>query len=46
MKNKLLLAGLILCAGIGLLSAKDLKVLMIGNSFSVCVGKNLPHNGM
>lgn len=23
--------------------AKDLKVLMIGNSFSICVGKNLPH---
>lgn len=42
MKNKLLLAGLILCAGIGLLSAKDLKVLMIGNSFSICVGNKLP----
>ena len=42
MKAKMLLAGLILCAGIGLLSAKELKVLMIGNSFSVCVGKNLP----
>lgn len=23
-------------------SAKDLKVLMIGNSFSICVGRNLP----
>ncbi len=26
----------------GTLQAKDLKVLMIGNSFSICVGKNLP----
>ena len=42
MKAKMLLAGLILCTGIGLLSAKELKVLMIGNSFSICVGKNLP----
>ena len=24
------------------LAAKELKVLMIGNSFSICVGKNLP----
>ena len=24
------------------LSAKDLRVLMIGNSFSICVGSNLP----
>ncbi len=24
------------------LAAKDLKVLMIGNSFSICVGRNLP----
>ena len=43
MKNKLLLAAFVLCAGIlGTASAKDLKVLMIGNSFSVCVGKCLP----
>ncbi|MBQ9337762.1 MAG: DUF4886 domain-containing protein [Lentisphaeria bacterium] len=41
MKVKLI-AGLLLCAGISLLSAKELKVLMIGNSFSVCVGRNLP----
>ena len=40
MKNKMLLAALILCAGIiGSASAKELKVLAIGNSFSVCVGK-------
>ncbi|MBE6404619.1 MAG: DUF4886 domain-containing protein [Lentisphaerae bacterium] len=24
-------------------AAKELKVLMIGNSFSICVGRNLPH---
>ena len=43
MKNKLLLAAFIFCAGIiAAVSAKDLKVLMIGNSFSVCVGKCLP----
>ena len=42
MKNKLL-AAFVLCAGIvGTASAKDLKVLMIGNSFSVCVGRCLP----
>ena len=42
MKNKLL-AAFVLCAGIiGTVSAKDLKVLMIGNSFSVCVGRCLP----
>ena len=39
---RLLQTGLILCLGIGTLAAKDLKVLMIGNSFSVCVGRNLP----
>ena len=43
MKNKLLLAVFVLCAGIlCTASAKDLKVLMIGNSFSVCVGQCLP----
>ena len=39
---KLLRAGLILCLGIGALSAKELKVLMIGNSFSISVGRYLP----
>ena len=42
MKVKLLFAGMVLWAGIISLSAKELKVLMIGNSFSVCVGRNLP----
>ena len=42
MVAKLLQTGLILCLGIGTLSAKELKVLMIGNSFSICVGTNLP----
>ena len=39
---KLLQIGLVLCLGTGVLSAKELKVLMIGNSFSVCVGTYLP----
>ena len=39
---KLLQAGLVLLLGTGVLSAKELKVLMIGNSFSVCVGTYLP----
>jgi len=43
MKNKLILAVSLLVAGlVGTVSAKDLKVLMIGNSFSVCVGNCLP----
>ena len=42
MKVRILLAGLLLWTGIGQLSAKELKVLMIGNSFSASVGKNLP----
>ena len=42
MVAKLLQIGLILCLGIGTLSAKELKVLMIGNSFSICVGTYLP----
>jgi len=33
---------LVLLFGIGSLGAKELKVLMIGNSFSQCVGKYLP----
>ena len=39
---KLIMTGLALSLGIGVLLAKELKVLMIGNSFSVCVGRNLP----
>ena len=42
MVARLLQIGLILCFGIGTLSAKELKVLMIGNSFSICVGTYLP----
>ena len=43
MKNNLILAVSLLFAGlVGTASAKDLKVLMIGNSFSVCVGTYLP----
>ena len=44
MKNKLLLVAFILCMGIlgSTVSAKDLKVLMIGNSYSICVGWSLP----
>ena len=42
MKNKLLLIVFILCMWIGAASAKDLKVLMIGNSFSNSVGTFLP----
>ncbi len=32
----------VLCGTLASLSAKDLKVLMIGNSFSICVQRNLP----
>ena len=32
----------VLCAVLFPAAAKELKVLMIGNSFSVCVGNNLP----
>ena len=32
---------LVLCLGTGVLSAKELKVLMIGNSFSACEGTYL-----
>ncbi|MBO4646621.1 MAG: DUF4886 domain-containing protein [Lentisphaeria bacterium] len=39
---KIILLGLLTVAMIVPLGAKELKVLMIGNSFSVCVGKNLP----
>ena len=44
MNVKMALAGLltVLSLGSGLLNAKDLKVLVIGNSFSDCVGKYLP----
>ena len=42
MRNRLLLAAFILCAWAGAVSAKDLKVLMIGNSFSNSVGTYLP----
>ena len=42
LKRKLLLAGQILGVMFGTLSAKEVKVLMIGNSFSICVGRNLP----
>ena len=42
MVAKLFQIGLILFLGIGTLTAKELKVLMIGNSFSICVGNNLP----
>lgn len=31
-----------LLIGINCVGAKELKVLMIGNSFSICVGRNLP----
>ena len=39
---KVMLFGLLTVAAILPLGAKELKVLMIGNSFSVCVGRNLP----
>ena len=39
---RLLSAAAVMLLTVGVLSAKDLKVLMIGNSFSICVGKNLP----
>jgi len=38
---KFILTILVCCLGIFSLDAKDLKVLMIGNSFSVCVGTDL-----
>ena len=40
LKKRILLAALLLLSFAS--GAKELKVLMIGNSFSVCVGKNLP----
>ena len=42
MRNKLLLVVFIFCTWISAASAKDLKVLMIGNSFSNSVGTYLP----
>jgi len=43
MKTKRILAAFLFCSAlIGTVSAKDLKVLMIGNSFSICVGTYLP----
>ena len=39
---KVMLFGLLAAAAAVPLSAKELKVLMIGNSFSICVGRNLP----
>ena len=39
MKSLIMLAAAALFLSV---AAKDLKVLMIGNSFSVCVGRNLP----
>ena len=43
MKRTTLLPALaVLCGTVLPLSAKDLKVLMIGNSFSICVQRNLP----
>ena len=42
MLARMLQIGLVLCLGTGVLSAKELKVLMIGNSFSICVGTYLP----
>jgi hypothetical protein len=41
MVSKFIVAILLCCLGILTLTAKELKVLMIGNSFSVCVGDNL-----
>ena len=38
---KFILTILVCCLGIFSLNAKELKVLMIGNSFSVCVGPDL-----
>ena len=42
MYGKFLLTAFLLIAGFCSLTAKDLKVLMVGNSFSVCVGFYLP----
>ena len=42
MKKKQLIVSLVCMTAMLPLSAKDLKVLMIGNSFSVCVGNVLP----
>ena len=39
---KVMLFGLLAAAAAVPLCAKELKVLMIGNSFSICVGRNLP----
>lgn len=42
MYSKLLAAVCMLLVAVSSVSAKELKVLMIGNSFSVCVGNYLP----
>ena len=42
MKLKLIQTGLMIGLGLGVLNAKELKVLMIGNSFSDSVGVYLP----
>ena len=42
MKRKSILTGLLIVLGLGFLNAKELKVLMIGNSFSDSVGVFLP----
>lgn len=42
MKIKFFLILFTVAAFAGILSAKELKVLMIGNSFSICLGKYLP----
>ena len=42
MYSKLLVAVCMLLIAVSSVSAKELKVLMIGNSFSVCVGNYLP----
>jgi len=41
-KLKVMLFGLLTVAAFIPLGAKELKILMIGNSFSICVGRNLP----
>ena len=39
---KTFIAAVMLCAVLFPAAARELKVLMVGNSFSVCVGNNLP----
>ena len=39
---RLLSVAAVMLLTVGALPAKDLKVLMIGNSFSICVGKHMP----